>query len=45
VFGKQIGSSMLRHIYLSSKYDIDEMKKDADAMGHSLGVQKEYMKE
>jgi hypothetical protein len=45
VFGKQIGSSMLRHIYLSSKYNIEEMKKDADAMGHTLGVQKEYLKE
>ena len=45
IFGKQIGSSMLRHIYLSSKYNIEEMKKDADAMGHTLGVQKEYLKE
>jgi len=44
VFGKAIGSSMLRHIYLSSKYKIDEMKADADAMGHTLGVQKEYLK-
>jgi hypothetical protein len=42
--GKRIGSSMLRHIYLSSKYNIDEMKKDADAMGHSLSEQKTYMK-
>jgi hypothetical protein len=45
IFGKQIGSSMLRHIYLSSKYNIEEMKKDADAMGHTLGTQKEYLKE
>lgn len=42
--GKHIGSSMLRHIYLSSKYNIDEMKKDAEEMGHSLEQQKEYMK-
>lgn len=42
--GKRIGSSMLRHIYLSSKYNIDEMKTDADAMGHSLMEQKSYMK-
>jgi hypothetical protein len=42
--GKNIGSSMLRHIYLSSKYDIEEMKKDAEDMGHSLEQQKEYMK-
>jgi hypothetical protein len=44
VFGKKIGSSMLRHIYLSSKYDITEMSKDAEDMGHSLSEQKEYMK-
>jgi len=43
-FGKHIGSSMLRHIYLSSKYKIDDMKADAEAMGHTLGVQKEYLK-
>jgi hypothetical protein len=45
-FGKQIGSSMLRHIYLSDKYkmDIDEMKKDADAMGHNLSTQRDYIK-
>jgi hypothetical protein len=42
--GKHIGSSMLRHIYLSSKYDIEEMKKDAEALGHSLEQQKEYLK-
>jgi len=44
VFGKKIGSSMLRHIYLSSKYDITEMSKDAEDMGHSLEEQKTYMK-
>lgn len=44
VFGKKVGSSMLRHIFLSDKYDISEMKKDADAMGHSINQQKEYMK-
>jgi len=42
--GKRVGSSMLRHIYLSSKYNIDEMKKDADAMGHSVEEQRNYMK-
>ena len=42
--GKRIGSSMLRHIYLSSKYNIDEMKADADAMGHSIEEQRNYMK-
>jgi len=44
IFGKNIGSSMLRHIFLSDKYDIDEMQKDAEAMGHSLEEQKKYLK-
>jgi len=41
IFGKKVGSSMLRHIYLSSKYgDIkEEQKEDARAMGHSVGEQ------
>jgi integrase len=44
VFGKRVGSSMLRHIFLSTKYDIKEMEKDANAMGHSIEEQKKYMK-
>jgi hypothetical protein len=44
VFGKAIGSSMLRHIYLSSKYDITEMKADSAGMAHSVSQQKEYLK-
>ncbi len=36
---------MLRHIYLSSKYDIAEMKADAEAMGHTINEQKKYLKE
>jgi len=47
IFGKKkIGASMLRHIYLTNKYgdDINEMKKDAEAMGHSTTEQKEYIK-
>ena len=44
IFGKKVGSSMLRHIYLSSKYNITEMKEDADAMGHSTKEQKDYLK-
>lgn len=46
IFGKQIGSSMLRHIYLTNKYEDDtlERKKDSEAMGHSLSQQKEYIK-
>jgi hypothetical protein len=41
VFGRKIGSSMIRHIYLSSKYaDVkDEQKEDAIAMGHSVAEQ------
>ena len=42
--GKKVGSSMLRHIFLSSKYDIDEMKTDATAMAHSVEEQKKYMR-
>jgi hypothetical protein len=42
--GKKIGCSMLRHIYLSGKYDIQEMRADADSMGHSLSQQKQYLK-
>jgi hypothetical protein len=29
---------------LSSKYDVEEMNKDADEMGHSAGMQRDYMK-
>jgi hypothetical protein len=37
----KIGSSQLRHIYISSKYgnDIDERKKDSIAMSQSVGTQ------
>ena len=45
IFGKKVGSSMLRHIYLSDKYNIADMKNDADAMGHSLNQQREYLKD
>jgi len=44
IFGKKIGSSMLRHIFLSSKYDIKGMEEDAAAMGHSVEEQRKYMK-
>lgn len=46
IFKKNIGASMLRHIYLSDKYgdELDEMKEDADAMGHGLNMQKQYIK-
>jgi integrase len=47
VFGKKISSSALRHIFLTDKYKdvVDEMKDDADKMGHSTGEQKNYIKE
>lgn len=40
IFGKKISSSMLRKIYLTDKYSntIEEMKKDAEAMGTSTCV-------
>lgn len=46
VFGKKVGSSMLRHIYLSSKYgDVnEEQKKDASQMGHSVDMARDYIK-
>lgn len=44
IFGKNIGATMLRHIYLSAKYDVKEMDDDADKMGHTSGLQHEYMK-
>ena len=46
VFGRKMGSSALRHIYLSDKYgdDLKERQKDSEAMGHSLNIQKEYIK-
>ena len=46
--GKSIGSSLIRHMYLSSKYGetVKEMEKDADLMGHSGGIQQTvYVKE
>lgn len=46
VFGKKIGASMLRHIYLSSKYGtvVKEMEKDGMAMAHSRDLQNQYIK-
>jgi len=45
VFDKKIGSSMLRHVFLTDKYKdtLDEMKKDSDAMGHSTSQQRDYV--
>lgn len=46
IFGGHVGSSMLRHIYLSGKYGnvLQEQKKDAEAMAHSVTTQKDYIK-
>jgi integrase len=46
IFGRHIGSSMLRHIFLSGKYGdkLDEMKKDSEIMGHSVDQQRDYVK-
>ena len=44
--GKKVGSSQLRHIFLSSKYGkvLEEMKKDSQNMSHGLATQKSYVK-
>ena len=46
IFGRKIGSSALRHIYLSDKYGdtLQEQKADSAAMGHSLSQQRDYIK-
>lgn len=46
IFGKRVGSSMLRHIYLSNRYGnvIEDQEEDARAMGHSVAQQREYVK-
>ena len=46
IFGKHISSSMLRHIYLSDLYGdtVKQMKETADKMGHSVEMQKDYIK-
>jgi hypothetical protein len=43
IFGKKVGSSLLRHIYITSKYgDVkDEQEKDAQMMGHSVREQQD----
>jgi hypothetical protein len=45
--GKNISSSMLRHIYLTEKYGktIKLMEQDAKSMGHSTEEQRNYVKE
>ena len=45
VLGKGVGSSALRHIYITEKYGKieEEQAKDAEAMAHSVGQQKDYI--
>ena len=41
IFGKNLGSSMLRHIFLTEKYGgskVDEKEEDARKMAHSVAV-------
>lgn len=42
--GSNVGSTLLRHIYLSDKYDVSDMRADSQAMGHSLAMQRYYLK-
>ena len=46
IFGKKIGSSALRHIFLTDKYGdiLDEQKEDSAAMAHSLNQQRDYIR-
>lgn len=46
IFSKKVGSSHLRHFYVSSKYGkvLDEMKEDSAAMAHGLNTQRDYIK-
>lgn len=47
IFGSKVGSSLLRHIFLTGKYGkvLEEQKQDAEAMGNSVEIQnKTYIK-
>jgi hypothetical protein len=46
IFKKKVGSSMLRHIYLSSKYGnvLEEQTNDSKMMSHGLDTQRDYIK-
>jgi hypothetical protein len=47
LFGKNVSTSMLRHIWVSEKYkdmpSIKELKENAEAMSHSVGQHMEYI--
>jgi hypothetical protein len=46
VFGKSVGSSLLRHSYLTAKNGkvLETLKEDAKAMGHSVDQALDYIK-
>jgi integrase len=46
IFGRKVGASMLRHIWLTGKYSktVEDMGEDAKAMAHSTAVQRTYIK-
>ena len=48
IFGKNVSTSMLRHIWTSDKYagmpSLNELTQNAEAMGHSLTQHLEYIK-
>lgn len=46
LFGKKVGSSMLRHSYLSQKYGpmMEEMREDQEAMAHNGRTQATYIR-
>ena len=46
IFDKSVGSSMLRHSFLSNKHTglIEVLKDDAEAMGHSVSQALDYIK-
>jgi integrase len=47
IFNKKLGSSMLRHIYLTYRFGdtYKEMQQVADNMGHTISTQKDYIKD
>lgn len=46
IFKKKISASMLRHIFLTTKYgdNLKERQNDSEVMGHSLAEQSNYVK-
>jgi integrase len=46
IFGKKISSSMLRHIWNTHLFGdvIDKIKLNSDALGHSMGMDLQYVK-